>query len=294
MHPSTPTLSLEDDMKRKSGFTLVELLVVMAIIALLLGLLLPALAKARMTARQVKDATQVGQIHKAWLTWSREFNGIFPTPGLIRRLPFNGQIIPGKGQEDIAANSHDNLYSACIMQNYFSPQICVSPSESSSQVAIASDFNYNQYDVAQGLYWDSRFDTDLTARCNTSYGTMNLDGARKAQQWKETLDSRFAVLGNRGVQNGSYAANVYNASKTLEIHGGRNSWEGNICYNDNHVNFEKNFTPDGARLLAQGNTDVPDNLFLEEQFAGRSDMFLTMCRAVTGSGGNATFQLTWD
>ena len=48
------------------GFTLVELLVVMAIIALLLGLLLPALAKARATARQVKDQTQVKQIHQGW------------------------------------------------------------------------------------------------------------------------------------------------------------------------------------------------------------------------------------
>jgi prepilin-type N-terminal cleavage/methylation domain-containing protein len=281
-------------MKRTKGFTLVELLVVMAIIALLLGLLLPALAKARMTARQVKDATQLGQVHKAWLTWSREFNGVFPTPGLINRLASNGQQIPGKGAEDITKNSHDNLYSACIMQNYISPQVCVSPSEASSNVAIASDFNYNQYDIPQDKYWDDRFDTDLQARCNTSYGTMNLDGARKTQQWKESLDSKHAVVANRGVPNGSYAANVYNNSKTLEIHGGRNSWEGNVCYNDNHVVFEKNFTPDGPRKLANGNADVDDNLFLEETFANKSDIFLTMCRSVTGGGTQYTFTITWD
>lgn len=283
-------------MKRKSGFTLVELLVVMAIIALLLGLLLPALAKARMTARQVKDATQLGQVHKAWLTWSREFNGIFPTPGLINRSAVGGQQIPGKGAEDITKNSHDNLYSACIMQNYISPQVCVSPSESSSNVAIASDFNYNKYNIADDVYWDDRFDTDLLGRCNTSYGTMNLDGGRKAQQWKESLDSKHAVVGNRGVKNGSYAAADYNSSKTLEIHGGRNSWEGNVCYNDNHVNFEKNFTPDGTRKLANGTTDVDDNIFFEETFTGlnKTDIFLTMCKSVAGGGTQYTFTITWD
>ncbi len=274
----------------KTGFTLVELLVVMAIIALLLGLLLPALAKARATARQVKDATQIGQIHKAWLIWCREFNGIFPTPGLINRVG----TTPGKGVEDQTRNNHANLYSACIMQNYFSPQLCLSPSESSSNVANAADYNYNLYNVANDVYWDEQhFVTDLAGRCNTSYGTMLLGGARKAAEWKETLNSKFAMVGNRGVQDGLYDEAHYNKSKTLEIHGGRNSWEGNICYNDNHTNFEKNFTPEGTNKLGP-NLDVDDNIFLEETVANKSDIFLAMCKSVTGSGSNYTFTVTWD
>jgi len=48
--------------QNQRAFTLVELLVVMAIIALLLGILLPALSKARKNAQQIKCGSQTGQI----------------------------------------------------------------------------------------------------------------------------------------------------------------------------------------------------------------------------------------
>ena len=64
-------------MKRK-GFTLVELLVVIAIIALLMGILMPALAKVRQLANRMACGTNLSGIGKAILIYSNDNDDDYP------------------------------------------------------------------------------------------------------------------------------------------------------------------------------------------------------------------------
>ncbi len=68
-------------MKKRRGFTLVELLVVIGIIATLIALLMPALTRARQAARRTVCLSNLRQLTEGWIMYADEHKGLLVSSG---------------------------------------------------------------------------------------------------------------------------------------------------------------------------------------------------------------------
>ena len=297
-------------MKRKRGFTLIELLVVIAIIALLIGLLLPALAKAQRNAKTLKDATQINQIHKAALIFAQQHKSRLPIPGLINRLMADidgdgqGDLeLTGVGPEDFTMNTSSRLYASMLGQRYFNSDILIGTTEENAVIVQDEDYNYEMYDPANDTYWDDSFKMavhTLSGEANASYAHMALVGQRKIRKWKDSQDAGVPAFSTRGTghdtsyHGGQLTGEKYSKSITLLLHGYRKQWVGNVCFMDNHTVTMETFYPQLTSYESNdSDRDVKDNIFDAEffdgpdpipqgegaqaEFHGSNDAFLVIC-----------------
>lgn len=246
------------------GFTLAELIVVMAMIGICIVVFLPMFAHmhGRRGSAMLKDASQIRGIQQSWLVFAGESNGALPTPGLVNRQSIDGMCIPGRGREDKLQNNTANIHALCLMQNFYSPEFCIGVTEPSAKVVmVKDDYNYQCYNPSVQAYWDSTFKADLLKESNVSYASMPVAGERQITQWKNTLGGSFAIIGNRGVRNGTTDPIIHDSSITLKIHGDGSSWVGNVCFNDNHVENLRGFYPPNVLYQNRSGGWQADNLF---------------------------------
>lgn len=101
--------SMGDSRRARSGFTLVELLVVITIIGILMGLLIPAVQAARETARRNQCSSQINNFAKAALQYEMSHKGY---PGWLNdygKFIGTGAADPSDPEGTNTANNHKKI-----------------------------------------------------------------------------------------------------------------------------------------------------------------------------------------
>jgi prepilin-type N-terminal cleavage/methylation domain-containing protein/prepilin-type processing-associated H-X9-DG protein len=160
-------------MKRQAwSFTLIEMLVVLAIVSLLAGMLLPALMRSREHGRQSVCRNNLGQIGKACIAYQGDNGDFFPAFEQAMLTGETNSSLPASGQgADGTFQPMPSL--ACLYPSYV-PDVKVFACPSTTDVPLIA-FQYYYFNPSTGSYSSTSSSNTTYAVLHTCFGFVSYD-----------------------------------------------------------------------------------------------------------------------
>lgn len=213
--------------KRSHGFTLVELLVVIGIIALLISMLLPALNRARESAKTVACSSNLRQIFLACRMYGNDYN---------EYVPYRSDLATG-------ADAWDQQWNFVLVNLKYLPAKEWSTTDPGVATAVGEVFSC----PATGLPLDeSSYRTDYSINYRHTFG--GVGWAAQTSKFTQVRHSATTVmLGDGSRKNYVMIWPYYNddPNETWNIYTPdyrHPSKTGNFCMFDGHVETGSRFT----------------------------------------------------